>query len=199
MKKTLFATGVLVIVAIVVGAQGVTTEHVVSIRSDNVTLYAPVSEGTSKYYKLDFDLPAVGSAATLETAHFEFYVDAESFARGDFRWLDADSVEHVGYKAKTPLLEVYALKSSIEGSVEEGQLEKTTMACIPVLVGKNRRVVIDIAPIVRSFMANPSENRGIVLGSFVGEREGDFTLKEGRFVDGSRAKLSLRFAFPSSP
>jgi hypothetical protein len=80
--------------------------------------------------------------------------------------------------------------------VTEGQLDKETMACVPVLVGQDRRVLIGIASIVRSFMADPLRNRGIVIGSFAGEREGDFTLKEGEFRDGSRAKIRLTFAAP---
>jgi hypothetical protein len=187
-------TAILTMAAVVVWAGNVATEHVVSIGSVNVTGYPAAREGTGKYYTLNFQLPEIESAMTLETAHMEFYVDAASFARGDFRWVDEDSVEHVGYATKAPLIEIYELRSSIEGSVKDEQLEKTTMACVPVAVGSNRRVLVDISPIVRSFMANPSENRGIVVGSFAGEQDGDFTLKDGEFRDGSRAKITLKFS-----
>ncbi len=176
------------------GARGSATEHMVTIGDANVTTYGPASVESGKYYKLDFYVPQVGSATMLETALLEFYVDAESFVRGDFHWLDADSVEHVGYRTRAPLIEVFALKSPIEGGVKEGQLDMTTAARRPISAGPNRRVMIDIAPIVRSFMEDPTRNRGIVIGSFLGSQEGDFTLQDGMFRDGSRAKVRLEFA-----
>ncbi len=197
MKASFVAIAVILLLsAPIVGAQGVATKQVVSIRSDHVTSYPPITEGTGKYYTFEFQVPQIVSLTTLEKAHLELYVDAGSFVRGDFRWLDADSVEHVGHRTRTPLLEVYALKSAISGALEEGQLEKELVALVPVLVGQNRRVLVDVTPIVRSFIASPTKNHGIVIGSLSGQRQGDFTLREGGFRDGSRAKISLELAPP---
>jgi hypothetical protein len=87
-------------IALGVCAQSIVTENTLSISSGDVTMYPPITVGAGKYYKLELSIPQLGSAATLETAHLEFYVDAESFVRGEFHWLDADSVEHVGYKRR---------------------------------------------------------------------------------------------------
>jgi hypothetical protein len=194
--KTRIAAVMVILFGVAMGsrAQEAAGEYVVSIGDDDVTSYPPVSEGTGKYYTLEFDVPEIGSPSTLETAHVEFYVDAESFVLGDFHWFDADSVEHVGYQAKTPVLEIYALTSAIEDSVNVGQLDLETVVRRPVLVGANRRVLIDIAPIVRTFMAEPPKNHGIVIGSLTGDREGDFTLRDGAFGDGNRARVTLRIA-----
>lgn len=192
MNTRLIIAAMVLMAAASVGAQGVSSEYVVTIGSDGVTTYRPVDAETGTFYKLDFELPEVGGATALEGAYLEFYVDAESVVQGDFHWLDADSVEHVGYQASTPLIEVYALTSPVSGALQESQLDKATAVRRPVRVGSSRRVVVNITSIARSFIENPSRNLGIVIGSFTGSREGEFTLREGDFRDGSRAKIAIK-------
>ena len=195
MKKEWIVAAMVLALAVGAGAQGVSSEYVLSIGSGDVTTYTPaVGVETGTYYKLDFDVPEVDGGAVLESAYLEFYVDVQSVVQGDFHWFDADSVEHIGYEARTPLVEVFALTSPVAGAVQEGQLDKTTAARRPVLVGTNRRVVVNITPIVRAFIDNPSRNLGIVVGSFTGTREANFTLRTGDFPDESRARVSITVA-----
>jgi len=194
MKRTYWIAAILLITSVCLGAQYDARERIVPIGSGDVTTYDAASGQGVKYYEFDFQVPGMAEGVTLESAILEFFVDAASVLQGDFHWFDADSVEQVGYTARTPLLEVYALKSPIDGSVREGQLDKTTMACTPVLTGDNRRVVVDITPIVRSFSSERAPNYGIVVGAFTGSQEGNFTLKSGAFPDGSRARVHLTFA-----
>lgn len=191
MKTMLSIAAILMALGMAVRAQDIATECVVSIGSGDVTTYNALEVEGPKYYKLAFQVPEGVDGNALESAVLEFFVDVASVTQGNFHWFDADSVEHVGYTAPTPLLEVYALKSPISGSIQDGQLEKSTMACTPVLVGENRRVVIDITSIVRSFVIDSGRNFGIVVGSFTGLREGDFTIKESAFQDGSRARVHI--------
>jgi hypothetical protein len=191
MKTTLCFAMILMATGIAVRAQDSATEYVLSIGSGDVTTYNALGVEGSKCYKLAFQVPEGVAANALESAVLEFFVDVAPVTQGDFQWFDADSVEHVGYTAPTPLLEVYALKSPIDGTIRDGQLEKSTMACTPVLVGENRRVVIDITSIVRSFAIDSGRNFGIVVGSFTGLREGDFTIRESAFQDGSRARVHI--------
>jgi len=194
MKRITLMAALVVLTAFLAQAQGEVTTAVISIASEETAAYAPLDASTGKYYRMDVDVPEIRSGEKLEKAVLEFYVDVESFVRGDFVWLDEDSVEHVGYSAAAPLIEIYALKSPITRAVDVSQLETQTVARVPVRVGAHRRVLVSIAPIVRSFMADPAQNYGLVIGSFTGERQGNFTLKDEAFQDGSTGRIHLTFS-----
>ena len=55
-------------------------------------------------------------------------------------------------------------------------------------------LLLDITDIVRSFLADPGSNHGLVVGSLSGSRAGLFTLKEGTIAPGVVARVTFHLA-----
>ena len=163
----------------------------ISLSAGNVSTYTPSDTSLGPYYTLEFQLPPDLPAGDLRVAVLEFYVDAQSFVRGDWISLDKDSVETIGFLNDSPVLELYPLKATFSGEVDFGQFDERYSAARPVVVGADRRVVLDVTSVIRSYLRSPSTNHGFVMGSLSEMREGKFTLTTSSFPDGSWAQLHL--------
>ena len=138
--------------------------HTVELTAKELTAFTPSNTAYGDYYVVTIDVPDVLQGKELLGAFMEFVVDVDS------RTINEVSNE-------TPMLELYALSEDFGNELEPGKLEKNTPTRRNVVVGDNRRVKIDITPIVKGFLANPNSNHGLVLGSLSNARDGLFDVK----------------------
>lgn len=177
----LVVLGALMLMAGFVNAQA--SKYTVSLQASDLSTFSPSDESLGKYYTLTFQIPNYIGTNELEKAVLELYVDVKAKNRD-------------GYVDNTPVLEVYALKSTFSGTVDRAQFEVPSPAIRPLPLGDNKRVVVDITPIVQTVIKDSSRNHGLIIGSLSGMRNGDFAVRRGSFLDGSIAKLHL-FWVPS--
>ena len=153
--------------------------HNVLLGSSNVSTHSPSNTALGDYYVVSFEVPDEVKGRWLDKAYLEFYVDAAAIVVN-------------GYLNKTPVIEVYALKSAFSGSVNVNQFEPQTVPAMRnIVVGQNRRVVIDITEMVRSYIETPSKNHGLIIGSLTGDRDGDFTLTNNQLGPAASVKISF--------
>ncbi|NIO28946.1 MAG: hypothetical protein GTO29_10405 [Candidatus Latescibacteria bacterium] len=145
----------------------------------DLATYDPIDTTLGDYYVLDFQAPQNITANELEFAFLELIVDASA-------------IEKNGYLNGTPLLEVYALKSEFAGELDPDQFELQAMPMVRnVVLGEDRRVVIDITEVVRSYIVNPAKNHGLIFGSLTGSRDGIFDIQRNKFEQAGVAKISF--------
>jgi hypothetical protein len=151
----------------------------VLVPSSSITTYEAAEPGLGDYYLIRFDIPVTVTQENLEHAYLEFYVDATS------REVD-------GYVDETPLLELYALVNEFDGQLASMTLAPPTIRTVRnVRVGNSRRVVVDVTEIVRAYIAEPTRNHGVLVGSLTGRRDGEFALKGGVIRSGVTASIQL--------
>jgi hypothetical protein len=107
-------------------------------------------------------------------------------------YFDVESREVDGYLDETPFLEIYTLNQEFAGELDPSQFTTRTSPTVRnVVVGQNRRVVIEITEIVQSYIDNPSGNHGLIIGSLTGNRSGLFSIKTGMFANAGIAKITF--------
>jgi hypothetical protein len=158
----------------------VSQERSITLAANDVATHASLDGSLGAYYTVVFNVPAAPEGARLDHAVLELYLDVSSKARD-------------GYENDTPVLEVYALTGDFDGALDPGHFDLTTRVTRPLLVGEDKHIVVDVTPIIRSFLAAPSTNHGLVIGSLNGMREGDFTLKSGRLPESGLMRLRVYF------
>ena len=168
-------TGLLAVLAF--GAASADTLQTVLLTSSQVDARQDAGVA-SPYTILAISIPPEVTAAKLTRAILEFRADV--FVQPIDGWVN-----------DTPVVEVYALSSDLTGSYDASKLVQPSAMKRPVSTGENRTVRIDITEAVRYWLANPSKNHGLVLGSFRGAREGSFVVKADATREGALAAVSF--------
>lgn len=173
-------TSALIAVAILMLGSSVQADRFsVYVGANDVATYDAAEPGLGDYYVLHFQVPNRIRSNRLDHAYLELRFDVAS------REID-------GYLEETPLLEVYALKSDFGGVIAPTQFEAQSVPTVRnVLVGEDRRVVIDITEIVRSYVEDPARNHGLIIGSLTGVRAGIFSIRAGGFPEGAVARITF--------
>lgn len=153
-------------------------ERAITLTSNDVVTHTTEDEAFGAYYTVEFEVPSLPEGTWLDHAVLELYVDVGSKARDE-------------YVNDTPVLEVFALTSDFDGDFNPAEWDAETRVTRPLLLGEEKHVVMDITPIIRSFLATPSQNHGLVIGSLTGMREGDFTVLTGVFPEGEVMRVML--------
>lgn len=187
LRKTMVLSvlgGVLLVLAVFQPAAG--EERTIVLKATDVTRHTTQDATVGAYYTVAFEVPSVPFGAHLEHAVLEFYLDVASKARDE-------------YVNDTPVLEVFALTSDFDGDLEPEEWDLDTRVTRPFLLGERKHVVMDVTPIIRSLLADPSKNHGIVIGSLTGMREGDFDVRTGLLPDTGVMRLRLYFEQEHTP
>lgn len=153
--------------------------YAVDVPATGLSTFSPDSAGLGSYYVLQFVPPSGVTAQTLRHAFLEFFLDAAA------REVD-------GYTDKSPVLEVYALKSTFTGQLDPSQFMAQTLPAVRnVAVGNERRVVVDITEIVRVYLKDPNKNHGLIVGSLTGMRPGVFSIRTDKIGGSAVARIVL--------
>lgn len=76
------------------------------------------------------------------------------------------------------------------GEVDPGQLQRPSAMTRNVVVGDNRRVLVDITEFMRYNISQEIATPSLVVG-FVRARDGVFRIREDAFGDGKPARLTI--------
>jgi hypothetical protein len=149
------------------------------VGSKNLLKHEPADKTMGDYYVLKFQVPVNLKEDDLEWAFLEFFVDVASIEKDKFT-------------NECLLIQVYALKTEFSGKIDPDQFATQTIPTIRnVVVGKDRLLVFDITEIVRSFLANPENNNGLIICSLGGTRDGIFSIRNDKFNGAGIAKFTF--------
>ena len=160
------------------GAATNSRKQVVLIRSSDVTLCTDPDTTVGRYYTVSYSSPEGLTSADLDRAILEVYLDVSAKTREE-------------YVNEAPVFEVCALKEPFGQFLDPETLDNDTRAARPVAAGADRRVVIDVTPIVRAHLQGTVENNGLIIGSLTGMREGQFVIISGRLPQGAVGQLHI--------
>jgi hypothetical protein len=139
------------------------------------------------FYVLDLTVPEEVAANHLDSVVLEFAVDATVSS-------EEDSVA-------TPFVGVYPVTSDFvasrgegaEGTVEAPEFEAIVPSSRPVAAGEHRVLRMEITGIVREWIASPTTNHGLVIGTLTGPEVGTITLNDA--LPGGSAAVKVTFLY----
>ena len=186
----------LLLIALPLSAFATERHTVLTIPPGNLTTYETQAEDRGSFFLLTFQVPAAVSGKAMDAVLLEFYVDAGAFGRRADLYENAGPGEPDAFMNDTPTIEIFLPKSNYQGGVDADALDLTSRVAVPVRLGEDRRVVVDVTALVQEIVSGTKPNYGLVLGSITGMREGDFTIRSNRVGSGAVAKL-LFYPAPS--
>jgi hypothetical protein len=171
MRRQYSLFGVAALVLFATTNVGIAKNMTVSISMNKVT--AKTGED-GNYYVINFDLPVELSGKRLDSAFLEFVVDATP--------TDAMS------GAQAPIVAVFPLTDAFTGSNLAFKRDVPTLQAADI--DGDHVLRSDITDIVKGWMASPSSNHGLVIGTLVGPRVGTVTLKESALGAGAALRVT---------
>ncbi|HEU4364292.1 MAG TPA: hypothetical protein VFT13_02385, partial [Candidatus Krumholzibacteria bacterium] len=140
-----------------------------------------------RYFLMSVDVPDGVASTTLLGAILEFALDVD--VRADtVAVVDQDTSYAVIHWSPVPLVEVCALNSATGSALDSLRWNRDMSFPVPVALGTDKVVRIDITRLVNHLINNPEENHGLVIGSLSGRRNGVFSLRQ-RFGPGVLARI----------
>jgi len=144
----------------------------------NATVSIPIgavevkSGERGNFYIVSVSIPNDVAGKRLDRVLIEFAVDATPTSLEDSVASPAVGV--------FPLTQTYAGEGigGAPGIDASPVIESAVPSVRPLMTGENRLVRMDITTIVRGWVANPSSNHGLVIGSLTGPEVGTVTLKD---------------------
>jgi len=153
----------------------------VYLSANALTTHSPDDTTLGDYYLLQFQIPQELQGKTVGMAVLELR-------------MNVSSVEKNGYQEKTPLVELYQLKSTFSGSIDPAQFVSLSSPIVRnAVVGESRRVILDLTEIVNSYIESPASNHGVILGSLTGRRDGIFTVKSNELPEPGVARITFLY------
>jgi hypothetical protein len=138
-----------------------------------------LSSGTTErgvYYVVNLPVPEEVVGKRLDTVLLEFYVDVE-----------ADESITIEY---SPAIEVFPLSEASQVG-RSPQFTTSHPTSRPVALGDGQRVMVDITDIVKGWIASPSTNHGLVIGSFSGPKAGTLNVRSDLVGNGKALQATF--------
>jgi hypothetical protein len=140
---------------------------VVQLDAPSVTVRS--SQAYGPYYVVNLPVPSEVIGKRLDTVLLEFYVDvAPDGSNGD----DVSPAIEV-----LPLAEALAANGSPRFTTSHPSVR-------PLSFGEDRKVLVDVTDIVKGWIAEPSSNHGLIVGSFRGPKLGGLDVKSNVVAPG---------------
>jgi hypothetical protein len=114
------------------------------------------------YYVVNFDLPSDLAGKRLDSVFLDFVVDV--------------SPTNEAVADATPLVGVFPLTETLTGA--NLKYESDVSSVRPVSLGESQKVRVDVTDVVKGWLANPSRNHGVVIGSLTGPSVGAVSLSD---------------------
>jgi hypothetical protein len=162
--KYIIPVVILAAVAILCAGPAQAGRSVVNLKSNEFTTVIPKDVKLGKIYTVAIDVPNAVKNTELLKAFLEIKADVSSVSVGD-------------YVNDTPVVEVYSLTDDFDGVFNSEILRIQSPVRRNVRVGQDRTIRIDITSIAKEFIADPSTNHGLIVGSLTGSRDGVFNVK----------------------
>jgi hypothetical protein len=122
----------------------------------------------------------------LDSVLLEFAVDASPM-------ILEDSTVVVPVVGAFPLTATYTGGGVGNGRDSAPVFNSAVPSARPIATGENRLVRMDVTDIVKGWMANPSSNHGLVIGSLTGPEAGAVTMRGA--LPGSESAVRLTFFY----
>ncbi|MBI4721092.1 MAG: hypothetical protein HY770_07740 [Chitinivibrionia bacterium] len=149
----------------------------IPLAAASISTHASSIEALGDYYTISINIPEQIKGKELYGAYLELYVDV-------------NALEYQGQVNNAPSLDVYALKAAFSGSEDANQFGQSSFGPRNVVLGENKRVLIDITNIIRAYLQNPGLNHGLILGSLTGMRDGLFTIRKDVVSKGAFGQIN---------
>lgn len=133
----------------------------VTVRLDSQSITSGTSD-RGPYYVVNLALPEEVAGKRLDAVLLEFYVDVAPDASLDPEY--------------TPSIDVYSLTAAAQTD-RMPVFSTNHPSSFPLALGESRRVSVDITNIVKWWIASPSTNYGLVIGSFGGPKVSDLDVR----------------------
>jgi hypothetical protein len=152
-----------------------------AVIAKNVSVSIPMSavdarsDERGNYYVASFDVPAEVVGKRLDSVFLDFIVDA--------------SPTEAAVAGAAPFVSVCPLKEQFTGSSPKFEAKVSSMR--PVPMGENQKVRADVTDIVKAWIANPTGNHGIVIGTLTGPKVGTVALKSEALAAGTALRLTF--------
>lgn len=162
------------------------------IQSSRLTTALRPGTQTVDYYVLGIPDLSAFSRKNIDAAFLEFYANVS--ARPETLQVIAPDSTYRGtyvYADEEPVLEIYALSGTYQGSIDLESLRQRPVSQQGIRPGVARRIRVDIAPLTASFITDPGQNHGFVLGSLSGRRTGIFDIDPNGVGSGTVATLTI--------
>lgn len=166
----------------------------VLIPQTSVSTYTPEDNHLGSYFLLPFDLPSGLAGQELDAALLEFYVTVDAHGRSAELYPANDPEKPSEFVNDAPTLEVFAPNASFTGDLGTGKLDLGSRTAVPIALGEDRHIVVDITHIIQPILDGNAVNYGLVVGSLTGMREGDFSLRSGALGAGAVARIRFYLA-----
>ncbi len=151
------------------------TSKNVTVRVDSQSLTAGTSE-RGAYYVVSLAIPDEVLGKRLDSVLLEFYVDVAP-----------DATIGVEY---APSIEVFPLTAPLQVG-RQPTFSTAHPTSRPVALGEGRHVMIDITDIVKGWIASPSTNHGLVIGSFGGPKNGGLAVRNDLLGNGKAVQATF--------
>jgi hypothetical protein len=152
-------------------------ERVILLDSSDVRATSPRDSTSAQSYVITFAIPERMGCGWVHRAVLELYADVAGY--------DTDA-----YQSESVLVEVYGISGPVDGEFEPEQLQRPSAMTRNVVVGANRRVLVDITEFMRYNILQEISTPSLVVG-FVRARDGVFRIREDAFGDGRPACLTI--------
>jgi hypothetical protein len=152
-------------------------ERVILLDSNDVRATSPRDSTSAQSYVITFAIPQGIVRDQVHRAVLEFFADVMGH--------DTEA-----YQSESVLVEVYGVDGPVTGEVDPGQLRRPSAMTRNVVVGENRRVLVDITEFLRYNILQEIATPSLVVG-FVRARDGVFRIREDAFGDGKPARLTI--------
>ncbi len=172
-------TGIIALIgplALLLAASSVDAKSV-TVRLDAQSITSGTSD-RGPYYVVSLSVPEELAGKRLDAVLLEFYVDVAPDASLDPEY--------------TPSIDVYPLTAAAQPN-RTPVFSRNYPSSFPVALGESRRVSVDITGIVKEWIASPSANYGLVIGSFGGPKISDLDVRND--VLGSGQSLQVTFFY----
>ncbi len=178
--RKLTEVGSLVVVAIgVLVAQALAESTIVTIPIGNVTAR---DSARGSFYAVTLDLPKEVTTNNLDRVQVEFAADVDRSSAGE--------------TVATAMVGLFPLTETLGDArlgLAAAQYDSAAASVRPVKMGQNRLVKLDVTETVRGWLAEPSSNHGIVIGTLTGPAVGTVSLRDSSLAPSTALRVTYYY------
>lgn len=152
-------------------------ERVIHLGSSDVRELSPGDSTSARSYVITLPIPSGIEHGRLHAAVLEFYADVFG-------------ANTEAYQAESALIEVYGVDGNVTGELDSEQIRRPSAMTRNVVVGENRRVLVDITEFLRYNLYSKVTTHSLLVG-FVQSRDGVFRIREGAFGAEKPARVTI--------
>jgi len=152
-------------------------ERVILLGSGDVRVTSPRDSTLGQSYVITLPIPQGIAGNKIHRAALEFLADVFG-------------PDTEAYQSESALVEVYGVDGPVTGELDPGQIRRPSAMTRNVVVGENRRILVDITEFLRYNLRQENTTASLVVG-FVQAHDGVFRIREDAFGMGKPVRLTI--------